>query len=319
MNTAHNEKANSDDETDYENVPEDWSRRTKVNKSDPKIVIKILSCLVKLNFKCKYTEMNKSDIQKIIQVFKKHKISKYNEEIPIDIKNFHTNMKTWLRVMFMKMGEVGDMNNDIFLEIVSHNSNLTKIAKETLKAKTSTPSTTTQALVRNLKTEKDSTRLEIVAYAAKLLFSELYLLPKPITSVEPIPTNVKKRGRSNLNHRQTQKKKKIAKEKKSDSLLSKIDVRALQLYNTTAPKQIMTAPDIVSLLKFLLHLHSILVLTDSQYEDLSSKFQNAQSIIVLRRNIFIEKLFYNRLLIYSASLSPKDAVEKMNDYFDLLM
>ena len=82
--SAEKEIACSDSETDFfdlhEDEPENWSYQTRINKSDPKIVQKILSCLIGFDFKCKFQEMKKSDIQKIIQALKKHKITFYDEK-----------------------------------------------------------------------------------------------------------------------------------------------------------------------------------------------------------------------------------------------
>ena len=167
----------------------------------------------------------------------------------------------------MNVAKFEDLKSEKFLEIIDDDNDLIQLADQTIRTQTSKSSTTTKTLAKNLKNENEVVRIEIVALSTKLLFQELSDLPKSIKSTSPIPATLKKRGRTNLNYRKARKKIKVAdkKSEKSESILDRINVKALRMYKTTVPhNQIVSSPDIVSFLKFLLHLHSILVLNDLQ-------------------------------------------------------
>ena len=135
-----------------------------------------------------------------------------------------------------------------------------------------------------------------------------------MSSVSPIPSNVRKRGKLNLNLREPHPKKK-------KSLLDEIDIAVAKVAYTAVPstKKIVEAPTITEVLKYFLYLNQISILNDDEYESMTGKFEQAVEIKLFSSHPADITLFYNKIIIYSASLDIKKVPEKMINYFDLII
>ena len=107
-----------------------------------------------------------------------------------------------------------------------------------------------------------------------------------MSSVSPIPSNVKKRGSLNLNLREPHQKK---------SLLDEIDIAVAKVANANVPstKKIVDASYITEVLKYILYLNRILILNDDEYESKCGKFEQAQEIKLFSSHPADIMLFYN--------------------------
>lgn len=293
-------------------VPTDWSFKGKINKSDPVIVIKLLEFFVKEKFMMSYNKLPAQRLKNIIKELKQHNITNYSERNQSDRKKFHTNVQSWIRALVNTLAKPEDGKDTSLLNLIDGNEKMFKLLGNKINIRTGNSSKMTEALQKKLKSE--SRRLKIIALCSKLLYTEVLDLPQRVSSVEPIPENYRKRGTGNLNLREPHPKKK-------KSLLSTIDCAAIKIFKAAAPspKKIIDSVDVVGVMNYFLYLHRICALNDEDYEILTEKFERALEIKIANNNNTDLAIFYNKLVIYSASLSEDKVKEKMNSYFDIII